>query len=118
VIQCKKIAAWKLKMSKRTALIIIGRYKEEWQPLSPEQKSDLIARVGRTLSALELAPVTGYRLTTTPGAFIEIWEADDARAIERAIKNLQALGYTRYVEARWMIGERAAQPAARGDGGQ
>lgn len=98
-------------MSKRTALIVIGRYTEEWQTLSPEQQRDFVARVGRTASALELVPVTGYRLTTTPGAFIEIWEADDSRAIERAIKNLQALGYTRYVDARWMIGERAVVAA-------
>lgn len=96
-------------MSTRTALIIIGRYKEEWQTLSPEQKSSFIERVGRTLSLLELIPVIGYRLTATPGAFIEVWETPDARAIERAIKNLQAWGYTRYVDARWMIGERTGR---------
>jgi hypothetical protein len=93
-------------MRTRTALIIIGRYKEEWQTLSSEQKSSFIERVGRTLSTLELTPIIGYRLTATPGAFIEVWEAEDACAIDRAIKNLQAWGYSHYVDARWMMGER------------
>ena len=75
-------------MNKRTALIIIGRYTEEWHTLSPTQR-DFIARVGRTASALDLSPVTGYRLTATPGAFMEIWEAQSPTAIERAIKNLK-----------------------------
>ena len=105
-------------MDKRIALIIIGRYKDEWQPLSVEQKRDFTTRVGRTLSGLELTPITGYRLTATPGAFIEIWEANDARAIERAIKNLEAWGYTRYVDARWMIGERTVHVPPRGNGSE
>jgi hypothetical protein len=99
-------------MSKRTALVVIGRYKDEWHTLSPTQQRDFIARVGRTASALALTPVTGYRLTSAPGAFMEIWEADAPAAIERAVKNLQAIGYTRYVEARWLIGERATDAAA------
>ena len=75
-------------MSKRTALVVIGRYKDEWHTLSPTQQRDFIARVGRTASALALTPVTGYRLTSAPGAFMEIWEADSPAAIERAVKNL------------------------------
>ncbi|MCX7837854.1 MAG: hypothetical protein N2559_00120 [Anaerolineae bacterium] len=96
-------------MRTRTALIIIGRYTDDWQTLTTEQKHSFIERVGRTLSVCNLTPLLGYRLTSTPGAFIEVWEADDARAIDRAIKNLQAWGYARYVDARWMIGERAVE---------
>ena len=105
-------------MNKRTALIIIGRYTEEWHALSPTQQHDFIARVGRTASAVDLSPVTGYRLATTPGAFMEIWEAKSPSAIECAIKNLQAIGYARYVDARWLIGERAAHPSANGNDGE
>lgn len=93
-------------MNTRIALIVIGRYKEEWSTLAPTQQHAFIARVGATVSALGLTPVTGYRLTATPGAFIEVWEATSKAAVERAIKNLEAIGYTRYVDARWMIGER------------
>lgn len=93
-------------MSVTTALIVIGRYKEEWNQLSPTQQADFIARVGRTASGLGLAPITGYRLTATPGAFIEIWETNDASSIGNAVKNFEAMGYARYVDARWMIGER------------
>jgi len=105
-------------MNKRTALIIIGRHTEEWHTLSPTQQHDFIARVGRTASALDLSPVTGYRLAATPGAFVEIWEAQSPTAIERAIKNLQAIGYARYVDARWLIGERAAHPSANENDGE
>jgi hypothetical protein len=52
------------------------------------------------VSTLGLKPITGYRLTSAPGTFMEVWEADDALAVERAVKNLETLGYTRYVEAR------------------
>jgi hypothetical protein len=93
-------------MSKRIALIVIGRYKDEWNTLSPSQRCNFIARVGRTVSTLGLEPITGYRLTSAPGTFMEVWEADDALAVERAVKNLETLGYTRYVEARWLVGER------------
>ena len=99
-------------MTKRTALVVIGRYKDEWHTLSPTQQRDFIARVGRTASALALTPVTGYRLTSAPGAFMEIWEANDPAAIARAVKNLQAIGYTRYVDTRWLIGERATDTEA------
>lgn len=96
-------------MDKRTALIVIGRYTEEWQHLSAEQRRAFVTRVGQTLDLLGLVPITGYRLTATRGAFIEVWEAPDASACERAIKNLNALGYTRYVDARWMMGERTVR---------
>ncbi len=90
-------------------MIVIGRYKEEWNTLSPSQQRDLISRVGRTASAVGLEPVVGYRLISAPGTFLEVWETDDARAVERAVKNLQAMGFTRYVDARWLTGEREAQ---------
>lgn len=103
------IATRKSEMQKRIALIIIGCYREEWQTLSADQKRAFTARVGQTLSTLALTPIIGYRLTANVGTFIEIWEAADPRAIERAIKNLEAFGYTRYVDARWIVGERAVE---------
>ena len=65
-------------MSATQALIVIGRSKEEWN-----------------------------RLPATPGAFIEIWETTGAGSIENAVKNFEALGDARYVDACWLIGERA-----------
>jgi hypothetical protein len=100
-------------MSKRIALIVIGRYKEEWKTLSPDQQYDFVARVGKTISTFGLIPVTGYRLTSTPGTFMEIWEADTPAKIEGAVKNLEAFGYTRYVDARWLVGERALDERAQ-----
>lgn len=93
-------------MSTRFSLIVIGQYKTDWNSLSPTQQHDFIARVGRTVTTLGLTPVTGYRLTSAPGTFIEVWEATDKSAVERAVKNLEAMGYARYVDARWLMGER------------
>lgn len=93
-------------MSTRTALIVIGRYKEEWTSLTATQQKDFIERVGKTAAAAGLEPVTGYRLTATPGTFIEVWESSSQASIDGAVKNLTAMGYPRYVDARWMIGER------------
>lgn len=93
-------------MSKYTALIVIGRFKDNWQTLTPTQQNDFIARVGKTISTLGLEPVTGYRLSSTPGAFITVWEGSTKETVERAIKNLEAMGYNKYIDARWMIGER------------
>lgn len=93
-------------MSKRTALIVIGRFKDNWQTLTPTQQNDFVARVGKTISALGLESVAGYRLSSTPGAFITVWEGATNEAVERAIKNLEAIGYHQYIDARWMIGER------------
>ena len=93
-------------MSTKTALIVIGRYKTEWNMLSQQQQADFIERVARTAITLGLSPITGYRLTATPGAFIEIWEADNIDSIDRVVKNFQAIGYAHYVDARWMLGER------------
>lgn len=93
-------------MSKRTALIVIGRFKDNWQTLSPTQQNDFVVRVGKTISTLGLESIAGYRLSSTPGAFITVWEGSTHEAVERAIKNLEAIGYTQYIDARWMIGER------------
>lgn len=93
-------------MSTRTALIVIGRYKEEWKSLSATQQINFIERVGKTAVASGLEPVMGYRLTATPGTFIEVWESSSQESVGRAVKDLTAMGYTRFVDARWMIGER------------
>ncbi|MBI5034561.1 MAG: hypothetical protein HZB51_28900 [Chloroflexi bacterium] len=93
-------------MSTKTALIVIGRYKDEWNKLSQTQQADFVERVGRTAITLGLTPITGYRLTATPGAFIEIWEGTGIDSIDLVVKNFEALGYARYVDARWMVGKR------------
>lgn len=93
-------------MSTRTALIVIGRYTEAWKSLSASERKNFIEQVGKTADASGLQPVTGYRLTATPGTFIEVWESSSQTSVERAVKELTAMSYTRYIDARWMIGER------------
>jgi hypothetical protein len=90
----------------RTALIVIGTLKDAWWGLSPVAQTDFVEQVGKIAKAAGLVPELGYRLTTTPGAFLEVWEGADRAAVDRAVRDLQAMGYTRYVEARWLIGER------------
>ncbi len=93
-------------MSARTALIIIGTFKEGWWGLAPVAQADFVSRVGAIVQEAGLEPVTGYRLAATPGAFMEVWEGADRASVDRAVKGLQGMGYTEYIDARWLIGER------------
>ncbi len=101
-------------MSKRTALIVIGTYKQDWFGLAPVAQAQFIERVGKIAEKAGVKPLTGYRLLSTQGAFLEVWEAEEPAAIEQMVKELQAMGYTRYVEARWLVGEREVETT--GDG--
>jgi hypothetical protein len=96
-------------MSSRTALIIIGTFKDKWWGLAPVAQASFVEQVGKITSAAGLLPLTGYRLAATPGAFLEVWEGANEAAVERAVKDLQAMGYTHYIEARWLIGERQVE---------
>ena len=93
-------------VSTRVAVIVIGTFKENWWQLSPIARADFVDQVAKTATAAGIEPVAGYRLTSTPGAFLEVWEGADRATIDRAIKALQAMGYSQYVEARWLTGER------------
>ena len=94
-------------MSTRVALIVIGTFKENWWSLTPIARADFVDLVAQTGTAAGIVPVAGYKLTSTPGAFLEVWEAADRATVDRAVKGLLAMGYAQYVEARWLIGERA-----------
>lgn len=103
-------------MSTRVALIVIGTFKEDWWGLAPVAQANFISRVGEIAQAAGLEPQAGYRLAATPGAFLEIWEGKDRASVDRAVNDLKAMGYTRFVDARWLIGERELQankPAPR-----
>ncbi len=93
-------------MSTRVAVIIIGTFKESWWGLTPIARADFVDQVARTARAAGIELISGYRLTSTPGAFLEVWEGTDRETIDRAVKELQTMGYLQYVEARWLIGER------------
>lgn len=93
-------------MSTRVAVIVIGTFKENWWQLTPIARADFVDQVAKTATAAGIELVAGYRLTSTPGAFLEVWESADHATLERAIKSLQTMGYSQYVEARWLIGER------------
>lgn len=99
-------------MSTRTALIVIGTFKQEWFGLAPVAQADFVTRVGSIAQAAGLEPQMGYRLTATPGAFIEVWEGQSRAAVDQAVRELKAMGYTRYIDARWIIGEREVMPPA------
>jgi hypothetical protein len=93
-------------MAHKIALIVIGVFKDEWQGLSSAQQADFIARVGAIAERVGITPVLGYKLISTPGAFLDAWEADDRATIDRAVREWKAMGYTKYIQATWMIGER------------
>lgn len=83
----------------RFALIVVGTRNDAWGKLSRSKQSEFIAHVEQATRSAGVVPVNGYRLSATPGAFIEIWEGVSRAGIDRAIKGLQAMGYTRYVAA-------------------
>jgi hypothetical protein len=99
-------------MSTRVALIVIGTFKENWWGLTPIARADFVDRVAQTGTAAGIVPVAGYKLTSTPGAFLEVWEGADRATVDRAVKELLAMGYAQYVEARWLVGEREVAEVA------
>ena len=101
-------------MSKRIALIIIGHFKPEWNGLTEEEQSAFATRVGRTARKAGVTPVVGYKLTTQ-GSFLEVWEAEDKRTLERFMQELDALGYKNYYDEVLMMGERAEGWIERGE---
>ena len=92
-------------MSKRFALVIITHFKPEWAKLSEEEQAGFAARVRRAADAATVTPVVGYTLST-PGALLEIWEADDKHHLEQFKQKLDALGYKKYYDEVLMVGER------------
>jgi hypothetical protein len=96
-------------MATRFALIVIGTYKDSWGKLSRSKQSEFVARVAEVTRNAGIAPVNGYALPSTPGAFIEIWEGASRAAMDRAKKGLEEMGYPRYVDARILIGERVEE---------
>jgi hypothetical protein len=70
--------------------------------------------VGRTARKAGVTPVVGYKLTTQ-GSFLEVWEAEDKRTLERFMQELDALGYKKYYDEVLMMGERAEGWIERGE---
>jgi Family of unknown function (DUF6616) len=91
---------------KRIALIIIGRFKPQWNDLSEEEQAAFAARVGRAARKVGVTPIVGYTLTTQ-GSFLEVWEADDKATLDRFKQELDALGYKEYYDQVLMQGERS-----------
>lgn len=94
-------------MPKRFALVIITHFKPEWKKLPEEEHAGFAARVRRAAESANVTPVVGYTLST-PGALLEIWEADDKNHLEQFKQKLDALGYKRYYDEVLMLGERDA----------
>lgn len=90
---------------KRIALVIIGHLKPEWKKLPEEEQAGFAARVRRAAKQTGVTPVVGYTLTT-PGSFLEIWEADDKATLENFKQKLDGLGYKKYYDEVMMLGER------------
>jgi len=91
---------------KRIALILIGHLRPEWNKLSEEEQAGFAARVRRLAKQSQVRAVVGYTLTT-PGSFLEIWEADDKTTLETFKQKLDGLGYKKYYDEVLMLGERA-----------
>lgn len=95
-------------MTKKFALIVITQFKPDWKKLSEEEQAGFAARMRRAAKAAGVTPVVGYTLTT-PGSFLEIWEADEKQALEQFRQKLDALGYKKYYDEVLMKGERAVE---------
>jgi len=95
-------------MAKKFALIIITQFKSDWKNLPEEEQAGFAARVSRAAKQAGVTPIVGYTLTT-PGSFLEIWEADEKEALESFKQKLDALGYRKYYDEVLMRGERAAE---------
>jgi hypothetical protein len=95
-------------MTKRVALILIGHLKPDWKTLSEEEQAGFAARVKRAAKQAGVTAVVGYTLTT-PGSFLEVWEADDKATLELFRQKLDALGFQKYYDRVLMIGERAPE---------
>ncbi len=93
---------------KRLALIIIGHFKPEWNILSEEEQAAFATRVARTARKVGVTPLVGYKLST-PGSFLEVWEADDKATLDQFKRELDALGYKTFYDEVLMVGERAAE---------
>ncbi|OQY82070.1 MAG: hypothetical protein B6D41_18700 [Chloroflexi bacterium UTCFX4] len=92
---------------KRYALVMITHFKPTWNALSEEAQASFAARIRRAAQAVEVTPFVGYTLTT-PGALLEIWEADHRERLEHFKQKLDALGYKEYYDSALLFGERDA----------
>ncbi|HZQ07094.1 MAG TPA: hypothetical protein VFD70_10980 [Anaerolineae bacterium] len=95
-------------MSKRYALIVITHFKPAWNNLSEEEQAAFAVRVRRAAKAAGVTPLIGYTLTT-PGSFLQVWEADDKARLETFKQKLDALGYKNFYDEVLMLGERAPE---------
>src|SRR5437867_11262982 len=95
-------------MANRQALIIIGRFKTNWNNLAAEEQAAFAARVGRVARKAGVTPMVGYKLGAQ-GSFLEIWEAEDKATLDKFKQELDALGYKEYYEEVLMFGERGEQ---------
>ncbi|MDL1897622.1 hypothetical protein FBQ82_15275 [Anaerolineae bacterium CFX7] len=93
---------------KRFALILITHFKPAWHTLPEEEQAGFAARVRRAAQSVNVTPTVGYTLST-PGALLEIWEADDKSALEQFKQKLDALGYNNFYDQVLMRGERETQ---------
>lgn len=92
---------------KRFALVVITHFKPAWSGLPEEEQAGFAARVRRAAQSTNVTPVVGYTLST-PGALLEIWEADEKSQLEQFKQKLDALGYKKYYDEVLMVGERDA----------
>jgi len=92
---------------KRYALVIITHFKPLWNTLSEEAQASFAARIRRAAQATEVTPFVGYALAT-PGALLEIWEADSKERLAQFKQKLDALGYKEYYDSALLFGERDA----------
>lgn len=89
----------------RNALIFINHFKDVWNQLSPEAQMQFVERIRESAKREGVHAVVGYKLTT-PGAILDIWEADKRSILEGFKLKLDELGYRDYFDYVVMYGTR------------
>jgi hypothetical protein len=93
---------------KRYALVIIGHFKPEWTQLAEDEQAAFVSGVSRAAKEVGVTAVVGYTLST-PGSFLQVWEAADKPTLESFKQKLDALGSKKYYDEVLMAGERSAE---------
>ncbi len=92
----------------KIALIVINHFKEAWNRLSEDAQAEFAARIRDKAEEVGVRPVVGYKLST-PGAVMDIWEADNRQLLDAFKNQLDVLGYKTYFDYVLMYGTREAE---------
>lgn len=87
------------------ALIFINHFKGAWNQLSSDAQIEFVERIRQVAESLGVRVVVGYKLST-PGAILDIWEADSRSTLDGFKAKLDELGYKDYFDYVVLLGTR------------